>query len=117
MPATPALSPPPLPRMTTRTISVAMAPSLQKPTCNGGLNGLDSSGLRNIDALMKAAEKELEALGPPRASSEREQQAYLLKVVATFQSLVRDALSASYSYHQEAFDKHNMRLITILMIL
>ncbi|KAI1263544.1 hypothetical protein F5Y18DRAFT_393280 [Xylariaceae sp. FL1019] len=49
-------------------------------------------------------------MGPSRNDPET-QRAYLNGISETFQSLVRDALGASYAHH-EMFSKHELRLVT-----
>jgi len=64
--------------------------------------------------LYKAAEKDLLALGASR-HTERQQQAYLMRVASKFQEFVRDALAANYSYDDAFGETNKLRLITTIV--
>ncbi|KAK4449599.1 P-loop containing nucleoside triphosphate hydrolase protein [Podospora aff. communis PSN243] len=66
-----------------------------------------------IRGLLKDAKQKHNALGQPR-NTERDQQIYLLEVVTKFQRLVRDALTANYSFDPAFETTQDLRLITTI---
>ncbi|KAJ3568228.1 hypothetical protein NPX13_g6495 [Xylaria arbuscula] len=64
-----------------------------------------------VSKELNSLKSQRDAMGPSRNSPAHPKQKYLNKISETFQSLVRDALGASYARHN-MFSDHTLRLMT-----